>query len=197
MFSCKFPACNCSIHKKELVHTVWTLKHTYTDSNILSTLKSNKSCHSPAYSLSSFAIAGETMRIASSEFADDPCSSVKRGTMVRAARALLSAVTRLLILADMADVMRLLSHLKIVRAIITLYSAKRNVLLQQHSAVFLPVDMALWPYRVMKPCQLVSYVVLELQSEVRAGTLQILMLTYPTCFEMTPEIFLQVVVLSV
>uniref|UniRef100_A0A2K6FJ73 Catenin alpha-2 n=1 Tax=Propithecus coquereli TaxID=379532 RepID=A0A2K6FJ73_PROCO len=56
----------------------------------------------------------ETMRIASSEFADDPCSSVKRGTMVRAARALLSAVTRLLILADMADVMRLLSHLKIV-----------------------------------------------------------------------------------
>ncbi|EMP34227.1 Catenin alpha-2 [Chelonia mydas] len=34
--------------------------------------------------------------------------------MVRAARALLSAVTRLLILADMADVMRLLSHLKIV-----------------------------------------------------------------------------------
>lgn len=34
--------------------------------------------------------------------------------MVRAARALLSAVTRLLILADMADVMRLLAHLKIV-----------------------------------------------------------------------------------
>uniref|UniRef100_A0A3B3D9F2 Catenin alpha-2 n=1 Tax=Oryzias melastigma TaxID=30732 RepID=A0A3B3D9F2_ORYME len=57
---------------------------------------------------------GETMRIASSEFADDPCSSVKRGTMVRAARALLSAVTRLLILADMADVMRLLAHLKVV-----------------------------------------------------------------------------------
>ncbi|KAJ4944226.1 hypothetical protein JOQ06_012771 [Pogonophryne albipinna] len=57
---------------------------------------------------------GEAMRIASSEFADDPCSSVKRGTMVRAARALLSAVTRLLILADMADVMRLLAHLKIV-----------------------------------------------------------------------------------
>uniref|UniRef100_A0AAX7SYL6 Catenin alpha-2 n=1 Tax=Astatotilapia calliptera TaxID=8154 RepID=A0AAX7SYL6_ASTCA len=61
----------------------------------------------------------ETMRIASSEFADDPCSSVKRGTMVRAARALLSAVTRLLILADMADVMRLLAHLKIVSAVNT------------------------------------------------------------------------------
>ena len=39
------------------------------------------------------------MRTASQDFADDPCSSVKRGTMVRAARALLSAVTRLLILA--------------------------------------------------------------------------------------------------
>lgn len=59
------------------------------------------------------------MRVASSEFADDPCSSVKRGTMVRAARALLSAVTRLLILADMADVMRLLAHLKIVSAVNT------------------------------------------------------------------------------
>lgn len=66
-------------------------------------------------------LAGETMRIASSEFADDPCSSVKRGTMVRAARALLSAVTRLLILADMADVMRLLSHLKIVSVSGTLF----------------------------------------------------------------------------
>ncbi|KAK4818633.1 hypothetical protein QYF61_016604 [Mycteria americana] len=55
---------------------------------------------------------GETMRIASSEFADDPCSSVKRGTMVRAARALLSAVTRLLILADMADVEEALEAVK-------------------------------------------------------------------------------------
>lgn len=65
-----------------------------------------------------FFFGGETMRIASSEFADDPCSSVKRGTMVRAARALLSAVTRLLILADMADVTRLLSHLKIVSVVL-------------------------------------------------------------------------------
>lgn len=71
-------------------------------------------------------LSGETMRIASSEFADDPCSSVKRGTMVRAARALLSAVTRLLILADMADVMRLLSHLKIVSATMRLH-LKRTV----------------------------------------------------------------------
>ncbi|KAM3925927.1 catenin alpha-1 [Leptodactylus fuscus] len=57
---------------------------------------------------------GELMRSASGEFADDPCSSVKRGNMVRAARALLSAVTRLLILADMADVYKLLVQLKVV-----------------------------------------------------------------------------------
>uniref|UniRef100_A0A4W3HL43 Catenin alpha-1 n=2 Tax=Callorhinchus milii TaxID=7868 RepID=A0A4W3HL43_CALMI len=57
---------------------------------------------------------GESMRSASSEFADDPCSSMKRGNMVRAARALLSAVTRLLILADMADVYKLLVQLKVV-----------------------------------------------------------------------------------
>lgn len=61
-------------------------------------------------------LAGEIMRGASSEFADDPCSSVKRGAMVRAARALLSAVTRLLILADMVDVHLLLKSLRIVSA---------------------------------------------------------------------------------
>ncbi|XP_025780410.1 catenin alpha-1 isoform X4 [Puma concolor] len=54
------------------------------------------------------------MKTAAGEFADDPCSSVKRGNMVRAARALLSAVTRLLILADMADVYKLLVQLKVV-----------------------------------------------------------------------------------
>uniref|UniRef100_A0A7N8YMG5 Catenin (cadherin-associated protein), alpha 1 n=1 Tax=Mastacembelus armatus TaxID=205130 RepID=A0A7N8YMG5_9TELE len=43
-----------------------------------------------------------------------PCSSVKRGNMVRAARALLSAVTHLLVLADMSDVYKLLLQLKLV-----------------------------------------------------------------------------------
>ena len=47
---------------------------------------------------------GEIMSAAAREFANDPCSSVKRGNMVRASRNLLSAVTRLLILADMIDV---------------------------------------------------------------------------------------------
>ena len=54
------------------------------------------------------------MRIAAKEFADDPCSSAKRASMVRAARALLSSVTRLLCVADMADVYRLLASLKLV-----------------------------------------------------------------------------------
>uniref|UniRef100_A0A672H0Q0 Catenin alpha-1 n=1 Tax=Salarias fasciatus TaxID=181472 RepID=A0A672H0Q0_SALFA len=57
---------------------------------------------------------GESMRQASGEFAEDPCSSVKRGNMVRAARALLSAVTHLLVLADMSDVYKLLLQLKMV-----------------------------------------------------------------------------------
>ncbi|MGH0135670.1 UNVERIFIED_CONTAM: hypothetical protein FKN15_058390 [Acipenser sinensis] len=57
---------------------------------------------------------GESMKTASGEFADDPCSSMKRGNMVRAARALLSAVTHLLVLADMADVYKLLVQLKLV-----------------------------------------------------------------------------------
>ena len=54
------------------------------------------------------------MKLASGEFAEDPCSSVKRGNMVRAARALLSAVTHLLVLADMSDVYKLLLQLKLV-----------------------------------------------------------------------------------
>ncbi|XP_045189005.2 catenin alpha-2-like isoform X2 [Mercenaria mercenaria] len=57
---------------------------------------------------------GEAMGVASEEFAADPCSSMKRGAMVRAARALLSAVTRLLILADMVDVHLLLKSLRVV-----------------------------------------------------------------------------------
>lgn len=58
------------------------------------------------------------MSKAAREFSEDPCSSVKRGNMVRAARNLLSAVTRLLILADMVDVHLLLKSLKVVRFIL-------------------------------------------------------------------------------
>lgn len=57
---------------------------------------------------------GATMSVSAREFSDDPCSSLKRGNMVRAARNLLSAVTRLLILADMVDVHLLLKSLHVV-----------------------------------------------------------------------------------
>ncbi|XKL59113.1 hypothetical protein PGB90_000129 [Kerria lacca] len=57
---------------------------------------------------------GEAMSFAAREFAEDPCSSLKRGNMVRAARNLLSAVTRLLILADMVDVHLLLKSLRVL-----------------------------------------------------------------------------------
>lgn len=59
--------------------------------------------------------SGQSMSKASREFADDPCTSSKRATMVKAARALLSAVTRLLIVADMVDVHNLLKSLRIVK----------------------------------------------------------------------------------
>lgn len=48
------------------------------------------------------------------KFSEDPCSSVKRGAMVQAARNLLSAVTRLLYLANMVDVHLLLKSLHVV-----------------------------------------------------------------------------------
>ena len=57
---------------------------------------------------------GLAMSTAAREFSEDPCSSLKRGNMVRASRNLLSAVTRLLILADMVDVHLLLKSLHVV-----------------------------------------------------------------------------------
>ncbi|XP_067858719.1 catenin alpha-3-like [Heptranchias perlo] len=58
---------------------------------------------------------GETMRVTSREFTDDPCALPKREGVVDAARALLAAVTRLLILADIIDVVYLLQHLTAVQ----------------------------------------------------------------------------------
>lgn len=58
--------------------------------------------------------AGAAMSESARQFAEEPCSSMKRAAMVRAARGLLSAVTRLLILADMVDVHRLLRSLRAV-----------------------------------------------------------------------------------
>ena len=54
------------------------------------------------------------MGVDSKAFANDPHSNEKRNDMIRSARALLSAVTRLLCIADMADVYRLLASLRLV-----------------------------------------------------------------------------------
>ncbi|XP_049711970.1 catenin alpha-3 isoform X2 [Elephas maximus indicus] len=52
----------------------------------------------------------EALKVSAERFTDDPCYLPKREAVVQAARALLAAVTRLLILADMIDVMCLLQH---------------------------------------------------------------------------------------
>ncbi|XP_077291769.1 catenin alpha isoform X2 [Arctopsyche grandis] len=57
---------------------------------------------------------GTAMSLAAREFSEEPCASSKRGAMVRAARNLLSAVTHLLVLADMVDVHLLLKSLRVV-----------------------------------------------------------------------------------
>jgi catenin alpha len=52
---------------------------------------------------------GNAMSQEAIDFTDDPTSTLKRGTIIRTARNLLVAVARLLILADMIDVYRLMS----------------------------------------------------------------------------------------
>lgn len=58
---------------------------------------------------------GQALMLASRDFSCDPCSSVRRGQMVRAAQELLTSVTRLLILADMLDVHLLLLKVNTAR----------------------------------------------------------------------------------
>jgi len=59
-------------------------------------------------------IKGDEMAGLSKEFADDPSSKSKREQMIIAARALLSSVTRLLILADHVDVKLILKSIRLV-----------------------------------------------------------------------------------
>ena len=56
------------------------------------------------------------MAVLSKGFADDPCSKSKREQMIVAARALLSSVTRLLMLADYVDVQLILNSIRLVRS---------------------------------------------------------------------------------
>jgi hypothetical protein len=59
-------------------------------------------------------LLGDEMAALSKEFADDPCSKIKRQQMIVAARALLTAVTHLLILADLVDVQLILKSIRLV-----------------------------------------------------------------------------------
>jgi catenin alpha len=61
------------------------------------------------------------MSVSAREFSEQPCVSAARSGMVRAARALLSAVTRLLILADLADVRLLLASTRTVTQLLLCY----------------------------------------------------------------------------
>uniref|UniRef100_A0A8C4WCY2 Catenin alpha-3 n=1 Tax=Gopherus evgoodei TaxID=1825980 RepID=A0A8C4WCY2_9SAUR len=65
----------------------------------------------------------EALSASAREFTNDPCYLPKRKAVVQAARFLLAAVTRLLILADMIDVVYLLQHLTFQRT----YESLRNV----------------------------------------------------------------------
>ena len=56
------------------------------------------------------------MSFASHEFVQDPCASIKRTEMVKAARLLLASVARLLILADMIDIQLFLKTVQGVEA---------------------------------------------------------------------------------
>ncbi|VDP04925.1 unnamed protein product [Soboliphyme baturini] len=61
---------------------------------------------------------GNDMIVASRDFVKDPTSSSLRATVIKAARALLSSVTRLLIVADMIDVHLLIRHMKDTRRVL-------------------------------------------------------------------------------
>uniref|UniRef100_G1MXF4 Catenin alpha 3 n=1 Tax=Meleagris gallopavo TaxID=9103 RepID=G1MXF4_MELGA len=55
----------------------------------------------------------QALKISAEAFTSDPCYLPKRQAVVQTARSLLTAVTRLLILADMVDVAYLLEHLSV------------------------------------------------------------------------------------
>ncbi|KAM6203733.1 catenin alpha-3 [Sarcoramphus papa] len=66
----------------------------------------------------------QTLKVSAEAFTSDPCYLPKRQAVVQAARSLLTAVTRLLILADMVDVAYLLEHLTVFQRT---FESLRNV----------------------------------------------------------------------
>ncbi|XP_009635270.1 catenin alpha-3 [Egretta garzetta] len=66
----------------------------------------------------------QALKVSAEAFTSDPCYLPKRQAVVQAARSLLAAVTRLLILADMVDVAYLLEHLTVFQRT---FESLRNV----------------------------------------------------------------------
>ncbi|KAM9282328.1 catenin alpha-3 [Cariama cristata] len=66
----------------------------------------------------------QALKVSAEAFTSDPCYLPKRQAVVQAARSLLTAVTRLLILADMVDVAYLLDHLTVFQRT---FESLRNV----------------------------------------------------------------------
>ncbi|XP_050161726.1 catenin alpha-3 isoform X2 [Myiozetetes cayanensis] len=66
----------------------------------------------------------QALKVSAEAFTSDPCSLPCRQAVVQAARSLLTAVTRLLILADMVDVAYLLQHLTVFQRT---FESLRNV----------------------------------------------------------------------
>ncbi|XP_027549878.1 catenin alpha-3 isoform X2 [Neopelma chrysocephalum] len=66
----------------------------------------------------------QALKVSAEAFTSDPCSLPRRQAVVPAARSLLTAVTRLLVLADMVDVAYLLQHLTVFQRT---FESLRNV----------------------------------------------------------------------
>ncbi|NWI86321.1 CTNA3 protein, partial [Pitta sordida] len=66
----------------------------------------------------------QALKVSAESFTSDPCYLPRRQAVVQAARSLLTAVTRLLILADMVDVAYLLQHLTVFQRT---FESLRNV----------------------------------------------------------------------
>ncbi|XP_061304529.1 catenin alpha-3 isoform X1 [Pezoporus flaviventris] len=66
----------------------------------------------------------QALKVSAEAFTSDPCYLPKRQAVVQAARCLLTAVTRLLVLADMVDVAYLLEHLTVFQRT---FESLRNV----------------------------------------------------------------------
>ncbi|NXB80597.1 CTNA3 protein, partial [Donacobius atricapilla] len=66
----------------------------------------------------------QALQVSAEAFTGDPCSLPTRQAVVAAARSLLAAVTRLLVLADVVDVAELLRHLAVFQST---FESLRNV----------------------------------------------------------------------